>query len=452
MQGLCAGGTRDELQRNVHLAIDSLLDLPMDGISRARRRELARVAQVATTQARRAAVDVARYALELRLVRGSATSFAVSSVGHVLMGLTESDAVAWILSLEVQQSLGPRDEWRMSVEVFDYVRLSPERTYDSHDVIDHDENGDPIFDDWPFSRESFLRLKELGVVDASYSREERWWSYRLRPVFKPLVESLAELQRTPLYVLAETLIADERDSLPSRVLPATQPHPSAAEIQARHARMVVHEIRNALVPVRVALSTLYESLNVVPSTEPLIRSRERIDRGIDRVFRFIDEMSRVAQLGVTAPSPFDVIGAINDAIKGLNGGLQLDVRLTAADDLAHVLGYRDRFTLAVVNLLRNAAQNSLKPRATVNLSAVLSASLDRVIVTLDDDGPGVPEASREDVFQLGFALRPGGSGQGLALVREVVEVEMKGQVRCEQSDLGGARFVLALPIAPREAP
>ncbi|MDO9017726.1 MAG: HAMP domain-containing sensor histidine kinase [Deltaproteobacteria bacterium] len=267
-----------------------------------------------------------------------------------------------------------------------------------------------------------------------------------------MLDDLVSRTRTPLYVLAETLIADERDSLTARVFPASQPQQSAAEIQARHARMVVHEIRNALVPVRLALGTLYESIDAAPSTESMTRSRERIDRGVERVFRFIDDMSRVAQLGVTAPSPFDAVEAIRDAIKGLNGGIQLDTSLTADDALPPVLGYRDRFTLAVVNLLRNAAQNSLKARAAVHLRAVLSASLDRVIVTVADDGPGVPDESREDIFQQGFALRAGGSGQGLALVREVVEMEMKGQVRCERSELGGARFVLALPSAARETP
>ena len=63
-----------------------------------------------------------------------------------------------------------------------------------------------------------------------------------------------------------------------------------------------------------------------------------------------------------------------------------------------------------------------------------------------DDGPGVPSEHREEIFRQGFALRHGGSGQGLALVREVVEIEMRGAARCEQNDAGGASFVLTLPV------
>jgi signal transduction histidine kinase len=137
-----------------------------------------------------------------------------------------------------------------------------------------------------------------------------------------------------------------------------------------------------------------------------------------------------------------------DAGSGLNGGIALELQLPATE-LPRVVGHRDRFTLAVVNILRNAVQNSAGPRARVRISA--EAASGRVIVALEDDGPGVPPEHRERIFEQGFTLRPGGSGQGLALVREVVETEMKGEVRCTAGDLGGARFVLVLPSIKESA-
>jgi signal transduction histidine kinase len=52
---------------------------------------------------------------------------------------------------------------------------------------------------------------------------------------------------------------------------------------------------------------------------------------------------------------------------------------------------------------------------------------------------------RRAIFEPGVALRLGGSGQGLALVRQVIEEELGGTVTCEESPLGGARFVLVIP-------
>ena len=58
----------------------------------------------------------------------------------------------------------------------------------------------------------------------------------------------------------------------------------------------------------------------------------------------------------------------------------------------------------------------------------------------------------DKIFRQGFALRDGGSGQGLALVRDIIETEMRDEARCEQSEMGGARFVLAVPVVSSEAP
>jgi signal transduction histidine kinase len=70
-----------------------------------------------------------------------------------------------------------------------------------------------------------------------------------------------------------------------------------------------------------------------------------------------------------------------------------------------------------------------------------------VRITIEDNGQGVPEDKREIIFAEGVSLSAGGTGLGLALVREVFERELKGVVVCESSPLGGARFVIRVPAA-----
>ena len=73
-----------------------------------------------------------------------------------------------------------------------------------------------------------------------------------------------------------------------------------------------------------------------------------------------------------------------------------------------------------------------------------------VVVSVEDDGPGVPAAERERVFERfrrldeARARDAGGSGLGLAIVREVVAAH-GGSVVLDSSPLGGARFVVRLP-------
>jgi signal transduction histidine kinase len=72
---------------------------------------------------------------------------------------------------------------------------------------------------------------------------------------------------------------------------------------------------------------------------------------------------------------------------------------------------------------------------------------------VDDDGPGVPPADRERVFERFVRLDDsrargdGGSGLGLAIARATAQAH-GGSIRVEDSELGGARFVLSLPAAP----
>lgn len=215
--------------------------------------------------------------------------------------------------------------------------------------------------------------------------------------------------------------------------------------------MVVHEIRNAIVPMEMALSELFALLP--PERESSWRpQRERLERGVERLLRFADNLEQVVRVGSPDTRPFDLVAAVRDAIKGLNGGLKVAVTFEPEDGLPPLHGDSARFALVVVNLLRNAAQNNPTAGAEVRLRAALGGDRAAVLLAVDDNGPGVPEEHREAIFRQGFALRSGGSGQGLALVREVVEREMRGSVRCDRSELGGARFLLTFPATSKETP
>jgi nitrogen fixation/metabolism regulation signal transduction histidine kinase len=65
---------------------------------------------------------------------------------------------------------------------------------------------------------------------------------------------------------------------------------------------------------------------------------------------------------------------------------------------------------------------------------------------VDDNGPGVPEAERQRVFDPYVTFRPGGTGLGLAIVRKIV-IDHGGDVSAgaAPAPLGGARFVVELP-------
>ena len=70
------------------------------------------------------------------------------------------------------------------------------------------------------------------------------------------------------------------------------------------------------------------------------------------------------------------------------------------------------------------------------------------LLIVDDDGPGVPKEDQERIFEAYYSSKSGGTGLGLALVKQVV-VAHGGTIVCIESPLGGARFEAVLPLVPR---
>jgi signal transduction histidine kinase len=104
----------------------------------------------------------------------------------------------------------------------------------------------------------------------------------------------------------------------------------------------------------------------------------------------------------------------------------------------------DRLTLVLVNLIDNAVKHGHSGGGV--FVGVHVADQHFVRVTIDDDGPGIAIADRDRIFALGerAVTAADGSGIGLALVRLMLE-RAGGRVHVEESPLGGARFVVALP-------
>lgn len=121
-----------------------------------------------------------------------------------------------------------------------------------------------------------------------------------------------------------------------------------------------------------------------------------------------------------------------------------DVELGMAD-MVTVMGNERLLTRALRNLVDNADRYATN---RVRLEVIRQG--DRVLVNVDDDGPGVPVDDRERIFDR-FARvdesrqrSEGGAGLGLAIANEVVAAH-DGELTCTDSPLGGARFTISIP-------
>lgn len=212
----------------------------------------------------------------------------------------------------------------------------------------------------------------------------------------------------------------------------------------RHARLVAHELRNALLPVQHALAKIWT--HPAMQSADLLEQRRRVDEGLARVHRFVDESLRLAPLTADDASPFSVIDSIDEARRTAPGGsMVLEAWPGSADP--RCLGHRARFVLALVELLRNAVHVA-GPEVRVHV-IVDARSEDSVRIVVQDDGPGIASERRQNVFVNGISHRAGGTGHGLSFVRQVIQDEMNGTIGLAPSATGAA-FEILLPTTTEE--
>jgi len=114
---------------------------------------------------------------------------------------------------------------------------------------------------------------------------------------------------------------------------------------------------------------------------------------------------------------------------------------------------RQMLRRVLVNLVRNAVEavRSARPAADVGTPrgrVVVRAvsSEEAILIYVEDEGPGVLAEARERIFDPYFTTKADGTGLGLAIVKKIV-VEHNGAITVSRSErLGGASFILALPL------
>lgn len=371
----------------------------------------------------------ARYAMEIGLLSSDGDHLVLSPAGKVVRDLVGLERVRLLLALELCQSRGVDDRWRVSKVLAQHVCYK-RWSYDPQDPWD--ESGDEAC-------HTLWRLTALGVI--SGHDDDPRSTFSPTPVTPLILGPLITEEDGPIIHLARALLADEQ----TRAFgdPTGQ---TATEAATGQARMIAHEVRNRLIPMRMALARLAATAMSNASGAPA-DDLQRLAAGLDRIESFVDEMAETARL-VGHAGTFSLAKAIRQAID--DAASQMDHRATfdATADTLHVEGDRPAFVASLLNMLRNAWQ--IQGDATVVIRLAPSVDGRRIRVLIDDDGPGVPENARSAIFQDGVGFRTGGSGLGLAFARRTIE-DMRGRLSCEANPGGGARFVVDLPIAGVDA-
>ncbi|MCA9540919.1 MAG: HAMP domain-containing histidine kinase [Myxococcales bacterium] len=433
------GADEDRLDRLTRAVIAAEIGLPAaEEISPVEAVETAELARHAAPLLGAGQDAIGRYCREVRLVVGDRPAARdLSELGRVALGLQTYDLVRWLLTCEVLQCLGSDDEWRLHASCAEYLANHPKGT-----MIDDPD--DPWAEDWPWSRSVTQRLASMGVFAwVRHDHGDLFERYAVHERFIPLLQQLGAGRLGTYGSLAASLIARLEDSPPlADAAQTTRGESALARALGQRAQEAAHEIRNIVFPIR-------QSVGRLPRTTEAEDDLRRIQQGLERLEGFARDQVRVAELIGGGDETFDVRRWVDDAVDAVEAelGHRAAVHHDLAEGLTFIRGVRANGVRALTNVLRNDWQ--VRPVEAVQVEISLSPMPDgRLRLAVDDDGPGVPLGMREAIFDQGVYWRPGGTGMGLAVARREIEV-MQGTIRCADSPLGGARFLIELPVADR---
>jgi signal transduction histidine kinase len=206
---------------------------------------------------------------------------------------------------------------------------------------------------------------------------------------------------------------------------------------------VAHEVRNPLFGITSTAAALEGELAGNDSVAPHLAV---IRKESDRLARMMEEMLALQRMPRTGTSSVPILRVLDSAAAAIGSRLAArspQFSVDAPFDLDAANADRDRLESVFSNLFENAVLSSDAP---VHVRARAKREDGRAVVEVEDNGPGLPSAVRERLFEPFVTSRAGGTGIGLAVTRQIV-LEHGGTIEVTSPPGGPTVFTIRLPAA-----
>jgi len=292
----------------------------------------------------------------------------------------------------------------------------------------------------------------------------QWWWLPLSGDGQPLgLLGIRQLGADPAGLQKRRLIAALAQPLAQALgratlaqeLEAARLHGQTEELRSALLASVSHDLRTPLTAMRGSidsLASLGHSMSEADRQELLEATRDEAER-LDRYIQNLLDMTRLGYGGLKLirdwTTPADIIASALQRLHRVLADLRLEVLVP--DDLPLLYVHPALVEQALVNVLENAARFST-PQGRLQITVSTGAGTLRFIVS--DEGPGVPEAERERIFDMFYTAARGdrggpGTGLGLAICQGMIGAH-GGRVFVADGLGGrGASVTLELPLQPQ---
>ena len=245
-------------------------------------------------------------------------------------------------------------------------------------------------------------------------------------IIKAYNEKLDELEKT-----AKQLALNERESAWREM-----------------AKQVAHEIKNPLTPMKLGIQHLLRTYE--PNDEnaqlQLKKVMQSMIEQIDGLTRIANEFSNFARLPEPHKSYGNLMDVIRSSVSIFENEALVSIDLEEKTDAVCLSFDKDQWLQVFNNLLKNAVQatNGVKD-AKIKVSVEKYAANNFALISVNDTGCGISEVEKGKLFTPHFTTKSTGSGIGLSLVRQIIELH-QGEISFESEVGKGTTFVIRIPI------
>jgi signal transduction histidine kinase len=227
--------------------------------------------------------------------------------------------------------------------------------------------------------------------------------------------------------------------------------------------MLAHELRNPMAAISTALSLLELTEEASPTAR---RYRETAQRQMTHLVRLVDDLLDVARITrgkvELRKTEADLAEIVREALAATRSVIEArghELTTIVAPGAFRLEADATRLEQVVVNLLTNAAKyTDPGGRITVRLGRELSIDGEQAVLSVRDNGRGIPREMIDRVFDLFTQVSPtidrrtGGLGLGLTLVKRLVELHGGSVAAASEGPGRGSELTIRLPIEPPRSP
>ena len=217
------------------------------------------------------------------------------------------------------------------------------------------------------------------------------------------------------------------------------------------ARQVAHEIKNPLTPMKLSLQYLQKAItNKSDNVKELTANvAQTLVEQIDHLNQIAGEFSQFANIGNPRNEVFDLHESLKSVtqLHAMEERLQLQWNPVALE--VRVNADRTHINRLFTNLIQNALQ-SVPENKTAKIEIDEQLTQDNILISIKDNGTGIPETMRSKIFTPNFTTKTSGTGLGLAMCKGIVE-QAKGEIWFETVTGEGTEFFVKLPLAGTES-